>query len=180
MTLQEIGVRTGTDKALHHRYCDFYEEHLPGRDFKGRLLEIGVFEGASLAMWREYYQHAEIVGIDIVDRTKLKVPGTTILQVDATDIASLRELGNFDIIIDDGSHNTADQQLSFFWLFFNQLNKGGTYVIEDTHTSLMPIYVNSRYTTLEFLDKLKIPTTHYRRDPEDADSMTALIREANV
>ena len=52
--LHELGLKYKTDKATFHKYLDFYEKKLPGRDFAGRLLEVGVMDGASMRMWREY------------------------------------------------------------------------------------------------------------------------------
>jgi hypothetical protein len=176
MTLQQIGERYGTDKAIHHKYLDFYQKHLPKRTFGGRLLEIGVMDGASIQMWRDYYPKAEIVGIDIMPKDHLQYSDVQILKIDATDIEALKELGNFDIIIDDGSHYTLDQQISFYWLYYNQLNKNGYYILEDLHTSLLPRYVNSRYTTLEMLDRLKLEVSHFRNADNKDDSMTAIIR----
>jgi hypothetical protein len=127
-------------------------------------------------MWREYYPRAEIVGIDTGLQWDLRVNDVTMLERDGTNVKHLRDLGNFDIIVDDGSHYTADQQASFNWLFYKQLNKGGYYIVEDLHTSLMPAYVNSKLTTLEFLKTKKLKIEHYRRDPKVDDSMTCVIR----
>lgn len=176
MTLHEIGLKHGADKATFHKYLDFYEKHLPKRTFKGRLLEIGVMDGASLEMWSEYYPNAEIIGIDIDDKSHLKITHWKCIQMDGTDPEQLKTLGKFDVIIDDGSHYTKDQQASFKHLYYNQLKKNGVYILEDTHTSLMPRYVNSKLTTLEFLDKLGIEVLHWRRDPKIDDSMTAIIK----
>jgi 23S rRNA U2552 (ribose-2'-O)-methylase RlmE/FtsJ len=173
MTLQEIGLKYGTDKATFHKYCDFYEQELPGRNFNGRLLEIGVKGGASLRMWREYYERSEIVGIDI--NPPLDIHGCIVLQMDATDVYALKELGKFDIIIDDGSHMTKDQQITFEFAFKNMLKKGGFYVLEDVHTSFYTHYVNSRFTTFElFKDKGKL----FQRIPGDtSDSNTIIIKK---
>lgn len=168
--LHELGLKYGTDKATFHGFLDFYEQHLPGRGFTGRLLEIGVMHGASLMMWRDYYPNAEIVAID--NERWPEVEGVQIHRMDATDIRLLPQLGTFDVIIDDGSHLTGDQQVTFFWLYFNQLNPDGVYILEDLHTSLMPNYITSRYTTLEMLDRLGVNPIHYRRT---VDSMTAVI-----
>ena len=46
--------------------------------------------------------------------------------------------GDFDIIIDDGSHKMNHQQISFDVLF-PHLKSGGIYVIEDLHTSVKPL-----------------------------------------
>jgi hypothetical protein len=67
----------------------------------------------------------------------------------------------FDIIIDDGSHQMADQQLTFYYLS-KVLKKGGIYIIEDLHTSLtkdktmlygkpIEINTNGNNTTLNFI-----------------------------
>lgn len=160
--LNNIGLKYGTDKATFHKYLDFYEEWLPKRTFKGRVLEIGVMDGASVKMWQEYYPDAEIVGIDTkyglqeLHNDYWQVPNTVnLIQCDATKPMQLKQLGVFEIIIDDGSHYTADQQKSFKHLFYNQLTPGGWYVLEDLHTSLNPKYVNSKHTTLEWLKTLK-------------------------
>ena len=180
MKLQQIGLKHNTDKAFFHKYCDFYQKHLPKSTFKGRLLEIGIMDGASLLMWREYYPNAEIVGIDINDKSHLSIDGVQILQMDATDTEALATLGSFDIIVDDGSHMTADQQKSFEHLYLNQLNQKGFYIIEDLHTSLMPNYVNSKMTTLEYLDHAMLKYDFFHRDKSINDSMTCVIRAGQL
>lgn len=180
MTLQTIGLKHNTDKAFFHKYLDFYEQHLPDRNFSGRLLEIGVMDGASLRMWREYYPNAQIIGIDIEDKAHLynddwKVPKTiNILKIDGTDPKQLNELGNFDIIIDDGSHYTADQQKSFEHLFYKQLNPGGFYIVEDLHTSYRKEYVNSKLNTIEYLDKLAFNKSWLKRGKK---SITCIVEQ---
>lgn len=173
--LQDIGFNADTDKATFHHYLDFYAQHLPKRDFKGRLLEIGILDGASLRMWHEYYPDAEIVGIDIEDR-HLDIPGVTQVIMDCKDIGALQELGDFDVIIDDGSHMTLDQQVDFNWLYHNQLNKSGFYVMEDIHTSYNPQYINSKYTTLEMFEHLNTKVIQYRRSEDEVDSMSYIVK----
>lgn len=173
--LHDIGFKYGTDKATYHEYLNFYAKHLPGRDFNGRLLEIGIRDGSSLRMWREYYPNAEIVGIDVV-KYDWTIEGVTMLEMDGTNIVDLRELGYFDIIIDDGSHMTHDQQTTFYWLYYNQLNEPGVYILEDLHTSYLPEYINSPKTTTQALQDLNIKIASYKRDPGAIDSMTAVIR----
>lgn len=170
MTLQEIGLKHGTDKATFHKYCDFYEKELQGLNPK-RILEIGVKDGASLRMWKEYYPDAEVIGLDITE--PLSIPGCTVLKMDATDVYALRELGKFDLIIDDGSHNTKDQQITFDYLFHHGLKRGGVYIIEDVHTSFYTQYITSKFTTYELMkDKGKL----FQRIPGNtSDSNTLLI-----
>lgn len=160
--LNDIGLLYDADKSSRfHNYLDFYESVLPDRSFSGRLLEIGVMDGASMKMWRKYYPKAEIVGIDIFDKEHLYnaewgVPKTVkLLQVNGTVEQPVRELGNFDIILDDGSHFTHDQQRSFELLYYKQLNKGGIYIIEDLWTSYIDFYQNSATNTLDYLKQLE-------------------------
>lgn len=176
MILQQIGLKHGTDKATYHQYLDFYQKHLPKRTFKGRLLEIGVMDGNSMRMWREYYPDAEIVGIDTGLQWDLKIEGVTLLELDGTKPEHTTQLGMFDIIIDDGSHMTADQQKSFEHLYLNQLNPKGIYIIEDLHTSYRPKYVNSKRNTLEYLKHAMLKYELYNRDKKTNESITAIIK----
>lgn len=163
--LDDIGVKYGADKSSKfHHYLDFYQEQLPNRDFSGRLLEIGVMDGLSMKMWAEYYPKAEIVGIDIKDMEHMHdeawgVPKSVkLLKLDGTNPRHMRSLalgGKFDIIIDDGSHFMADQQKSFEILYYDQLNEGGVYILEDLWTSYIDYYQNAEITTVEYLKRLE-------------------------
>lgn len=162
MLLNDIGVKYGADKSsIFHNYLDFYQEQLPDRDFSGRLLEIGVMDGLSMKMWREYYPNAEIVGIDIkpmdfMHNDDWGVPESVqLITCDATKPAQVKKLGKFDVIIDDGSHYWADQQKSFELLYYSQLNKGGIYILEDLWTSHIDFYANAKLNTLDYLKKLE-------------------------
>lgn len=176
VSLHDIGMKYRTDKATDHHYLEFYQKYLPKPSFSGRLLEVGVYSGASMSMWREYYPKAEIIGVDIIVPSNLRIDGVELIKMDGTDADSLQTLGTFDIIIDDGSHKTADQQATFEQLYYHQLNKNGLYVLEDLHTSLIPKYVNSELDTLTYLERLNLPIIHYRRDANEDDSMTCIIR----
>ncbi len=161
-TLDKIGLKYDADKSSRfHHYLDFYQKHLPDQSFSGRLLEIGVMDGLSMKMWREYYPNAEIVGIDIKDmsmfhNTDWQVPESVkLLTLDGTKAEDMKPLGNFDIIIDDGSHYWADQQKSFELLYYSQLNKGGIYILEDLWTSHIKFYANAKLSTIDYLKALE-------------------------
>lgn len=150
MKLDDLAKKYNTDKSsLSHGYCPFYEKHLPPRDAQIKLLEIGVKEGASLKMWAEWFPNAEIHGLDLFEEIDLKDVGCDVFEsCGASQIVKLHK-GNqcdwrlleelrkpeFDVIIDDGSHNARDQMITFFGLF-----NGKQYYIEDTHCNYDPYF----------------------------------------
>jgi SAM-dependent methyltransferase len=111
-----------------------YEIHLgPIRKSVKRVLEIGVFEGAGLRTWREYFPNAEILGIDNQEKHKLTEERIRTFIGRQGDPAFLSTLpGEFDVIIDDGSHHEIDIVTSFNSLW-PRLNTGGHYIVEDMH-----------------------------------------------
>lgn len=135
-TLDEIAVKHGTDKSsAGHFYTRHYETLFEAARYMPlNVLELGVWKGASLRMWREYFPNATITGVDRTDRN-ITVPNTRIIICDQ-DCDTLPEQldGPFDIIVDDASHLAAPTIKSFHNLF-PHLKAGGTYVIEDLQTS---------------------------------------------
>lgn len=140
-TLDDIACLYGTDKSsLGHDYCRTYDALLsPMRERPITLMEIGVWEGASIAMWREYFSRGLIVGVD-VDTSRVRgdyIEGTHIRQGDATNDLFLRsvvaDFDVFDVIIDDGSH-MADQASRTFAALWPYVADGGLYIVEDIHT----------------------------------------------
>ena len=176
-TLQQIGFMYGTDKATAHHYLDFYEQELRGFN-PSEILEIGVLDGASLRTWKLFYPDAFVCGIDIAAAKTIE--GCTVYQADAIDVYHLESLflnNSFSLIIDDGSHNTRDQQIAFQYLFNNKLAAGGFYIMEDVHTSFISSFVNSKFTTYELL-KAKYDCREFWRDPSiKTDSGTIIIKK---
>jgi hypothetical protein len=135
-----------TDKGsrLHH-YTDVYEGFFyPMKDSARKVCEIGVLEGASLKMFEEYFGSAVIYGIDIQDASRLNSDRVKTFIADQSDrkqLASFAEANGsgFDLILDDGGHSMAQQQISLACLF-RDVRPGGYYVIEDVHTSLLEGY----------------------------------------
>jgi hypothetical protein len=139
--LSELARKYGTDK-LPHGFTGFYDQHLAQtRESTRKILEIGIFGGASLQMWRDYFPNAVIHGLDI--RLPPRPLGDRIVlhegdQTDRSRLAALvAECGwDFDLIIDDGGH-TMDQQQIALGALFPVLRPGGTFIMEDLHTSFM-------------------------------------------
>ena len=138
--LSQLAIKYDTDKGPHgtyHAYTVRYDKLL--RDMRGTarsVLEIGVMNGASLRMWRDYFPNAEIHGLDIDDCSKHIVSGDriTVHCGDAGNRWTLRELahhhGPFDLVVDDGSHNLDHMRLAFDELY-DQTR--GILIIEDVH-----------------------------------------------
>ena len=140
--------RNGIDKWLH--YFDIYEAHFNKFvDKKVKILEIGVSNGGSLEMWKQYFgSECQIVGIDIHPGCKqFETDQIKVYIGDQADKNFLEEViskeGNFDIIIDDGGHFPHQQIISFRTLY-KYVNDGGVYLCEDLHTNYMKVY-NSGY-----------------------------------
>jgi hypothetical protein len=140
--LQQIASRHGTDKAGMVHYLENYEQQfaaLRGQDI--RLLELGVYKGGSLKMWRDYFPRGLIVGLDMHD-VPVEDPSGRIrryqgLQEDTELLDRIRREtapDGFDIIIDDCAHIGVLARISFWHLFVNHLKSGGLYVIEDWGT----------------------------------------------
>ena len=97
-------------------------------------MEIGLAYGLSVAMWDEYFgPDATLTGADISLVFDLEpFSRWQFIQADATRPAFLERLGDrrFDVVIDDASHQTADQ-LATMHLLLPRMNPGGIYIIED-------------------------------------------------
>lgn len=131
-------------KWLH--YFDVYHRHL--QHLRGRpitFIEIGVFNGGSLPMWRDYFgDRAHIVGVDInPECARYAAPGIDVVIGDQGDRAFLRDLRDrfpgAHALIDDGGH-TMEQQTATFEELYPYLDADGVYICEDLHTSYMAHY----------------------------------------
>jgi len=144
--LDELAYKHGTDKSsVAHNYAIAYEqEFAPIRSEPIRLLEIGVKEGASLKLWRDYFSKARIYGIDIMEKCKAIVPEIPVFIGDQGDAGFLKRVAasiaaTLDIIIDDGSHACNDQLKSFETLW-PHVAPGGVYIIEDLQLGFEGVY----------------------------------------
>lgn len=143
-----------TDKFGNHNYTPHYHNHFKHLKFKRiKLFEIGVggydspmIGGNSLRMWKSYFPFAKIVSLDIYDKSKLQEKRIKIYKGSQVDTELLdkihEENGEFDLIIDDGSHINEHVIKSFEYLF-PRLKMGGIYVVEDTQTSYWDHYGGS-------------------------------------
>lgn len=149
MDLSELAVHFKTDKCGIHRYTQHYQRHLEQwRNEQFTLLEIGIGGysrarqgGASLRMWKHYFRKAQIIGLDIEDKSFVIEDRIRAYRGSQVDEAILHrivdEAGPIRVIVDDGSHRPEHIRKTFA-LLFPLLEQGGIYIIEDTQTSYWP------------------------------------------
>lgn len=163
------------DKWVH--YFPIYERHVAAyRGTSPSVLEIGVYQGGSLEMWRRYLgPGVKLTGIDI-DPTaaELADPSLTVVLGDQADPAFLdlvrQRYGPFDIIIDDGGH-TMEQQIASIETLFPHLNEGGVYIVEDCHTSYWDDFGGGRGRPGTFIEwtKTRVDDLHRYHEPEPVE-----------
>ena len=140
--LTEIANNQKTDKGTEHYekhgYTEVYDKYIPEAGAY-KLLEIGIWHGDSLRMWKAYNPELEIHAIDIDSNVvnHIEYPNPYHIYIgDQTDPVILDEIvkssGPFDFIIDDGSH-VGDHITSSFKLLWEHIKFGGYYFIEDLH-----------------------------------------------
>ena len=172
MNLIEIGKKYPSSKNISG-FIQLYEKYFePFRNLKINILEIGVENGDSLRIWREYFPNANICGIDIAKKNFI-IKNTDILMGDQSDPKFLQLLidkyKNFDIVIDDGSHQSKHIIESFKYLF-PHLNFNGLYVIEDLQTSYFPRYggsrinLNKKKSSMNFIKSLTDTINYEKND----------------
>lgn len=142
-------------------YLDIYDKLL--RDWQGRdvsFLEIGVYKGGSIRMWRDFWGPKSTVTFLDIDPAcaALQLDGTKVEIGDQTDTAFLKRIaetyGPFDMIVDDGGHKMDHQNVSFRELW-PHLKDRGLYIVEDTHTSYWPGFGGGYKAPQSFIEKCK-------------------------
>ena len=131
----------GTDKTTSHAYGDLYDAVFePYRGCK-RVLEIGVYSGASVLAFADFFEDAHVDGIDIT-LAKVKFgrdhPRVSFHRIDGTSADAPLMLGHvYDVILDDASH-TPEHQVRTLLVFADSLALGGVFVIEDIDATRHP------------------------------------------
>ena len=128
----------GIWKGRH--YFDIYVRHL--ERFVGRpvhVVEIGVYSGGSLEMWRKYFgPESTIYGVDLEEACRVyEGDGVRIFVGDQGDRSFWKrfkkEVPFVDVVIDDGGHAPDEMRVTFEELM-PILRPGGVYICEDIGT----------------------------------------------
>jgi len=122
-----------------NHYFDIYERHF--NRFVGRevhVLEIGIYSGGSLEMWRDYFgPGCHVYGVDIQAACKAyENDYTRIFIGDKGSRAFWRtlvqDIPKIDVLIDDGGHEP-EQQIVTLEEMLPHMAPGGVYLCEDIH-----------------------------------------------
>lgn len=144
----------GTDKGSLHpignNYSNFYENWFSSiKNTATNICEIGVDGGGSLMSYYDYFNNAEIFGLDIHDKSIFDNDRIKTFILDQSNVSELDNFINycqsndikFDFILDDGSHDVEHQQLTFGKLF-KLIKPNGFYIIEDLGSSYFTLGTN--------------------------------------
>lgn len=140
--------KTGKVSDKWASYLTTYDRLLlPYREAPVALLEVGVQNGGSLETWAQYFPHGRaFVGCDIDPRCGTLTYDDPRIHVVVGDVNSPEAMaqiqahaGAYDLVVDDGSHQSGDI-LAAFLNYFPLVAPGGLYVVEDTHTLYQEAY----------------------------------------
>ncbi len=157
-TLDQIAIEENTDKnSLHHGYTQYYSMFFNKYRYDEiNILEIGIWTGDSLRMWERFFGIGKIFGVDIEDKSQYNTERTKTFIADQGESAQLINVMNqippIDIIVEDGSHQSSHQILTFATLF-PLLKPGGYYITEDCLTSYN--YTFCKPNQLPFIEYVK-------------------------
>jgi hypothetical protein len=159
----EIFEKYNTDKGSRgHNYAPYYEKHLPKTAKK--ILEIGCDKGESIKLWHELFPEAHIYGLDLFEINPIPFREDWVTwfrgsQGDSKMLDDLRIHAPFDVIIEDGGHQSRLQWTTFFGL----VDCCDLYVLEDAHTTEEFWRQGMRYenTMLAMMKSGRFPFKHH-------------------
>ena len=165
--LCEMGKKYDTDKSSQrnnvtdtrhcHPYTLFYDGLFKNKkDEPLKIAELGILDGASLLMWKEYFTNANIYGFEYNDhlinnfKHNFNNDRITLTNIDVTNKHSIaKAFGEvnllYDIIVEDTTHRFEDQ-IRVIENIYQYLKPGGILIIEDIFKS---------YNENDYIDRLR-------------------------
>ena len=144
----EIFFSEGKHHPIHKwlHYFDIYDRYFSKfRDQEILMVEVGVFKGGSLDLWKNYFgPKAKIIGIDIDPECKKFESDHIHIEIGSQDDREFWKdfrdrYPKVDIFLDDGGH-TMQQQIITFEEMYGHIANNGIYMCEDLHTSYWKDY----------------------------------------
>jgi len=131
-----------SDKDTIHSYIDVYENLLCSKkESATHILELGVLDGGSIKLWKDYFKNAIVYGLDIKDSTKgwdgvIDDRIKLIFNENAYSRTYVRkhfQNMKFDMLLDDGPHSLESMK-QFITLYLPLLKDDGILIIEDVQS----------------------------------------------
>jgi hypothetical protein len=127
-----------TDKGTTHDYINYYyNNEFTNRDAEVNLVEIGIGDGYSMVLWREWLRKAQITSIEKYPynynhKKPFEIKGATSIFEDAyqKSTVDLFDDNSIDYLIDDGPH-TFESQCYVITNWLSKVKPGGKIIIED-------------------------------------------------
>lgn len=172
-SFKEISDFYDCDKTTYHEYHKYYPMFFEKwRNDNVNIFEIGIEYGKSVNIWKRYFPHAKIWGMDI--SSEYRDPDCQIFKGDQSKLNDLthivKKTPKCKIIVDDGSHVPEHQLKTFYFFFEKMLDWGGVYIIEDIECSYWhPIadvygYETGHLNLIEYFTKLNHEVnSHYNK-----------------
>lgn len=147
--LDKLALKYRADKWGKHNYTPVYFDIFGARiNTVKKVVEIGTGEGASIAMWADFFPYAKIYGADI-DPQRVTLKPQARIEIIGCDQSKEQDLINLvartginvDLFVDDGSHLPQDQLFTCLTVM-PYLSKKVIYVIEDVADSTIVDHLN--------------------------------------
>ena len=175
--LCDLGKKYDTDKSSQrnnvtdHRHCHPYTLFYDGL-FKNKknnnlkIAELGILDGASLLMWKDYFVNSEIYGFEynnnLIEKFKNNFNNDriTLTNIDVTNKSNIINSFNnlnimYDIIIDDTTHQFEDQ-IRIIENTYQYLKPGGIMIIKIYLNLIMKMIILINYNISYIIFKIFI------------------------
>lgn len=173
--LCDIGRKYDTDKSSQrynvtdHRHCHPYTLFYDGlfkhkKNEQLNIAELGILDGGSLLMWREYFANSNIYGFEYndvlinnfkytYDNDRINLYNINVKEKESIKTAFSNLNLSYDIIIEDTTHLFEDQ-IRVIENVYEYLKPGGVLIIED---------IFKKYDEKEYI-KFLMPILHHFQD----------------
>ena len=145
MSLEELVDNTRTDKNTLHSYLPLYQTLLSNKKETAKnVLEIGILNGGSIKLWKDFFTNATVHGLDIInidnvwEKIKFKDRINLYTSFQAYDEENFNtylvsQNIKFDFMLDDGPH-TLESMKQFVKLYSQIMTEDGILIIEDVQS----------------------------------------------
>jgi hypothetical protein len=130
--------KTGPGVWKWNHYFEVYDRHFSKfRNQPVNFLEIGIYSGGSLPMWRSYFgDECRVYGVDIEEACRCYEADRIAVFIGDQQDRSFWErfsqaVPQIDVLVDDGGH-TPEQQMVTLEEMLPRMPVGSIYVCEDT------------------------------------------------